>query len=191
MKRKLLLLAGTLAILTGCGSSNFYQLHPNIAENSTAVAHKRGMVIGLAEVEVADYLQKSELMTRMSAGRLQIHDKDVWAGPLAKNVQSVLRENLSNLLPGSIFLSYPWEEPIDDKYRIYVTIDRFDAYGTGDVVLKGRWSLVNKEQNSVRHSESINYSVQGGDTLDAMVTTQSRLLDKLSRRIAMKIRANL
>ncbi len=191
MKRKLLLLAITLAILTGCGSSSFYQLHPNIAENEATVAHKRGMIIGLAEVEVADYLQKSELMTRMSAGRLQIHNKDVWAGSLAKNVQSVLQQNLSNLLPGSIFLSYPWEEPIDDKYRIYVTIDHFDAYETGDVVLKGRWSLVNKEQNSVRYSESINYSAQGGETLDAMVTTQSRLLDKLSRRIAVKIRANL
>ena len=191
MKRKLFLMMITLAVLTGCGSSNFYQLHPNTSENRGTVAHQRGMIIGIAEVEVADYLQKSELMTRMSAGRLQIHNKDVWAGSLAKNVQTVLQQNLSNLLPGRIFLSYPWEEPIDDKYRIYVTIDRFDAYETGNVTLKGRWSLVNKEQNSVRYSESINDSAQGGDTLDAMVTTQSRLLDRLSRRIAVKIRTNL
>lgn len=187
IKTGMLLLA--LGVLSGCSSkSDFYQLHTNTTVTMESHSHKRGVPIGIAGVEVADYLSKSEVVTRMSAGRLNVHESQVWAGSLAKNIQSVIQENLSILLPSKTFIAYPWEEPIEDKYRIYVTIDRFDGYETGQVTLKGRWSLVNKEDNSVLYAESINYHAQGGPSLDEIVNTQSSLLDKLSRRIAGKIR---
>ncbi len=191
MKTRLFLWITALALLSGCGSSNFYQLHPKSVQNTGTRAHKSTAIIGIAEVEVADYLTKSEVVTRMSAGRIHVHEKDVWAGSLSKNIQSVLQQNLSSLLPSRTFLSSPWEEPINDRYRIYVTIDRFDGYENGKVILQGRWSLVNKEENTVAYSESINYTSQGGKTVDEIVETQSRLLDRLSRRIAGKIRARL
>jgi len=192
LKKQLFILLATLGIFAGCSSkSNFYQLQPNSGESIENSTRSRHTVVGIAAVEMPDYLTKSELVTRMSAGRLKVHNEEVWAGSLAKNIQSVLQQNLSNLLPSKTFLTYPWEEPIDDKYRIYITIDRFDGYEGGNVALKGRWSLVNKEENSIVYGESINYNAQGGATLDALIHTQSRLLDKLSRRIAQKIRGRI
>lgn len=181
-----------LGLLSACSSkSNFYQLHPSTMQSADAVKSKKGTVVGIAEVEVAEYLKKSEVVTRLSAGRLHVHESDLWAGSFADNIQSVLMHNIATLLPRYNFLSYPWEEPIEDRYRIYVTIDRFDGYETGNVTLQGRWSLVNKEDNRLIYSEAINYSAQGDTSLDAIVHTQSRLLDRLSRRIASKIRTRI
>ena len=192
MKIKFILLLIMLGLLTGCSSkSNFYQLHPKTVQTAESHKHTRGTVIGIAEVEVAEYLKKSEVVTRMSAGRIHVHEKDLWAGSFAKNIQSVLMHNISDILPGYTFLSYPWEEPLNDKYRIYITIDRFDGYEAGNVTLQGRWSLVDKDENNVRYSESIHYTAAGGKTLDEIVDAQSKLLNTLSKRIAAKIHTRI
>jgi len=189
MKKKTILIIIALGLLSGCSSKlNFYQLHPESSKKENHAKRKQNTIIGIAEVEVAEYLQKPELVTRMSSNRIMVHDKDLWAGSFAKNIQSVIMHNISALLPYYTFLSYPWEEPVNDRYRIYVTIDRFDGYLSGSVTLQGRWSLVNKEKNTVLYSEAINYTAQGGKNLDELVDTQSRLIDTLCRHIAEKIR---
>ena len=192
MKRNIFILLIALGVLSGCSSkSNFYQLHPKVDQQAESTRSKKATVIGIAQVEVADYLTKSELVTRLSAGRVKVHNSALWAGSLAQNIQTVLTHNISALLPRYTFLAYPWEEPIEDRYRIYITLDRFDGYENGRVILQGRWSLVNKEENHVLYSESINYTAQGGQSLDEIVETQSSLLDRLSRRIASKVRTRL
>jgi len=192
MKIRLSILFILLLLLTGCSSkSNFYQLHPKSTQQLNTTHSKRGTVVGIADVEVAGYLTKSEIVTRMNAGHLNVHETDLWAGSLNKNIQSVLKHNIATLLPKYTFLAHPWEEPIDDKYRIYVTIDRFDGSQNGSVTLQGRWSLVNKEENHLLYGESFVYSQKGEKTLEGIVNTQSRLLEKLSKRIARKIRMYL
>jgi len=192
MKTNIAILLIVLGLLSGCSSkSNFYQLHPKSTPQADSIKSKKTTVIGIAEVEVAEYLRKSEVVTRLSAGRVNVHDKALWAGSLAQNIQTVLTHNISTLLPRYTFLTHPWEEPIDDKYRIYVTISRFDGYENGKVTLQGRWSLVNKEENRVLYSESVNYTAQGGESLDEIIDTQSLLIDRLSRRIASKIRTHI
>jgi len=179
-------------LLAGCSSkSNFYQLHPKMVQKTEKKALKRGTVIGIGEVEVAEYLNKPEIVTRLSAGRIDVHEKERTAGSFPKNIQSVLAHNLSLLLPAYTVLTSPWEEPVSDRYRIYVVIDRFDGDSSGSVAMRGRWSLVDKIDEKVLFGESIDYSLQGGATLDAIVDTQSRLLDRLSRHIAARIRTRL
>jgi len=186
----LLFLLGLL--FSGCSSkSNFYQLHPRASGNNPAYQSKKGVVIGIAAVEVPEYLKKSEIVTRMGKGRIAVHETDLWAGSFAENIQSVLHHNIAARLPRYTFLSHPWEEPVNDTFRLYVTIDRFDTDTNGNAVLDGRWSLVDREKNSVRYSESLHYTAEGGKSLDEMVETQSRLLDRLSRRIAGKITAKI
>ena len=181
-----------LALITGCTSkSEFYQLHVPAEESVNTTKHMRQNVIGVAEVEVAEYLDKPQIVTRLSAGRLHVHEERRWAGSLPKNIQTVLTHELSKELPHYSFLAYPWEEPITDRYRIYLTVDRFDGDETGMVTFEGRWSLVDKEDNRVITSQIVNYHEQGGVTMDELVATQSRILDKLSRDIAKKIKGRL
>jgi len=192
MRSKLFIIAIAAVLLTGCTTkSKFYQLHPKASAHADHKKIKHNTVIGVGEVETSEYLRKPEVVTRLSAGRIDIRDADRWAGSLPKNIQSVLRYNLSAYLPKYTLLAYPWEEPINDDYRLYVTIDRFDGSTTGLVTLEGRWSIVAQQDDKVLFGESIHYKEQGGTTLDEIIDTQSRMLDKLSRHIAGKIGARI
>ena len=189
MFKTILIAVISLLLLAGCSvKSSFYQLHPKVKEKSGVRSQQKRIVIGISEVEVSEYLNKPEIVTRLSAGRLSAHEDDRWAGSFPENIQSVLKHNLSSMLPKYTFLSYPWEEPVSDKYRIYITIDRFDGDATGLVALDGRWSLVDRNESRVLYTETIHDTQKGGMSLDAIVDTQSRLLYRLSRRISKKIR---
>jgi uncharacterized lipoprotein YmbA len=181
-----------LVLLTGCSTkSNFYQMHPKAREKSGDSRQNSKVIIGIAKVEVSEYLDKPEIVTRLSAGRLSVHEKERWVGSFAKNLQSVLQHNLSAMLPRYALVAYPWEEPLSDRYRIYLTIDRFDGDAAGMVTLSGRWSLVDREDDRVIIAERINDRLQGGTSLDAIVDTQSRLLYTLSRHIAQRVRSKI
>ena len=188
MKYRYITILLILLVFTGCSSkSNFYQLHPKVQQSQNIKSGMKQTVVGIGEVEVPEYLKKSEVVTRLSAGRVEVHEVDRWAGSFSKNIQSVINDNISRLLPKYIFISHPWEEPISDDYRIYITVNKFDGNNLGKVILEGRWSLVDKESDRVLLSESFTYSETGGITLDEIVDTQSHLLEKLSRRIAQRI----
>jgi len=198
MKAKYYLILTALLLFTGCSSkSNFYQLHTAQTSPVNKATHLKRTVIGVAEVDIPEYLDKPEVVTRLSQGRLQVNETERWAGAFDKNIQSVLTKNLSRLLPQYSFLSYPWEEPVKEKYRIYLSIDRFDGdTTTGMVILEGRWSLVNMDDNSIITGQSIRYHERAAVdkntvSIDEMVAAQSRMLDKLSRLIAGKVRKYL
>jgi uncharacterized lipoprotein YmbA len=153
--------------------------------------HIKRTIVGVAEVGLPEYLDKPEVVTRLSEGRLKMNETDRWAGAFDKNIQSVLTQNLSKLLPNYTFLASPWDEPVEDRYRVYVDVERFDGDLNGTVTLKGRWSLVDKEENRLVTGEKVHYIERGTPTIDGIVTTQSHMIDRLSRNIARKIRGRI
>jgi len=189
-KETLTLFLGLGLLLGGCSSkSELYRLHPTIQSSEGTRTLREHRLLGIAEVEVADYLEKPELVTRLSPTHLQPHDEEQWAGSLSGSVQEVLQENLTALLPGVGVLRYPWEEPLSDPYRLYVSIDRFDGDLNGTVTLAGRWSLIDRREDRLVAGERFRYSAKGpAEKTDDIVATQSSLLERLSRRIASKIR---
>ena len=179
-------------LMTGCSTkSNFYQLHSSERMDTKQTAQLQNRVIGVDQVDLADYLDKPQIVTRLSSERLQLHEEERWAGALDKDIQSLLTQNLSRALPHYTFLASPWDEPVEDRYRIYVDVERFDGDVNGTVTLDARWSLVNKEENRLLTGEKVHYVEQGVATIDGIVTTQSRMVDRLSRQIAKKIKGRI
>ena len=196
MRKRYLLLISAVAMLifSGCSSkSNFYQLYPKNGTGETSQTHRlHTKVIGIAEVDLPEYLDKPQIVTRLSSGRLNVNEEERWAGAFDRNIQSVLSKNLSAMLTQYSFLPKPWEEPIKEHYRIYLSVARFDAdIKSGNVVFEGRWSLADPENNRLITGEEIHMEEQGALTLDAMVEAQSRLLERLSRHIAKKLKSFL
>jgi len=192
MKQTSLLLSlSAMLLLGGCSSkSTLYQMHP-VTPQKNNTRHITETVIGVAKVEVAQYLDTPQLITRVSQGELKIHETRRWAGSFAQNIQHVLTEDLSEIMPRNTFLAAPWDEPITDTYRIYLTVDRFDGDANGTVILEGRWGLVNKEEDRLVKAEKVRYIEHSDVTVESIVATQSRLIERLSRRIAQKIKREL
>ena len=178
-----------LLLLAGCSSkSEYYRLQPRLMPHHEVRTLHTHNIVGIGEVQVADYLEQKSLTTRLGPGRMKVHQNDLWAGSLNKNIQQVLQANLSQLIPSRTFLSYPWEEPLSDSYRIFVTVDQFDGDSNGTVTLRGHWSLVNQRENRLISGEDFRFTAKGVPGTVGTVETQNRLLERLSRRIASKIR---
>jgi uncharacterized lipoprotein YmbA len=181
-----------LLLLAGCSSkSDYYRLQPRLLPHRDITPLSTRHVVGIGEVQVADYLQRKGLTLRLGPSRLKVDENALWAGSLDKNIQKVLQRNLSQLLPSATFLSYPWEEPLTDKERIFVTVDRFDGDSNGTVTLEGHWSLVDRGEEKMLLGEDFYYTERGEATLPGIVATQNRLLERLSRRIASRIRPRI
>jgi len=192
MMKYFIVSAAAVILMSGCSTkSNFYQLHTPDTKLMKHTAKLKSRVIGIDQVGLADYLDKPQIVTRLSSGRLNLHEEDRWAGALDKNIQSILTTNLSNLLPHYTFLASPWDEPVEDRYRIYVDIERFDGDMNGTVTLDARWSLVDKEKNHLLTGEKIHEVESGTPTIDGIITTQSHMLEQLSRKIAQRIKPYL
>ena len=194
MKRQTLAIPGLLLILllAGCGSrTDYYRLHPTLLPSQKNRPLHPRQIVGIGEVQVADYLQKESLPTQLGPGRIKLDDTALWAGSLSKNIQRVLQADLSRLLPARTFLSYPWEEPLSDATRLFLTVDRFDGDLNGTVTFAGHWSLINRKEDRLVTGESFNYVRRGLPTAAGIVETQSRLLERLSRRIASQIRSRI
>jgi len=184
-----LALLSLLLLLGGCSSKNeFYRLRPTVSGSAGSRAIHPVRILGIGEVQVSDYLEKPELVTRLAPTHLKVHEEQRWAGSLAGGIQEVLQQNLSALLPRHTVLSYPWDEPVTDTYRLYVTVDRFDGDANGTVVLAGHWSLADRAESRIVTGEKFRYIERGSSDIQGVVSTQSALLERLSRRIASKVR---
>jgi uncharacterized lipoprotein YmbA len=182
-------LLALMLLLGACSSkSEFYRLQPTVEGTTGSRAIHPHRILGIGEVQVSDYLEKPELVTRLTPRHLKVHEEQRWAGSLAESIQQVLQQNLSALLPSHTVLNYPWDEPVSDSYRLYVTVDRFDGDSNGTVTLTGHWSLADRTDSRIVTGEKFHYIERGTPGIEGVVATQSRLLERLSRRIAAKIR---
>ncbi len=190
--------AVSLGLLLGCSSkSNFYQLQPANVTNKSSKTSNNRKIISIGSVEIPEYLTQKEMVTHLIPGRLNLHETERWIESLDKNIQSVLRKNLSNSLSRYMVISYPWEEPFNDDYRILLKVEKFDSDATGLVTLDARWSLVRQSDREVIISQTVAYKEQGispkdnGGTFEGVVNTQSKLLERLSEHIAKKVSARI
>jgi len=179
----------TIALfLVGCSSkSNFYQLQPRLSSVKKSTI-KKDKIIAVEDVKVAKYLDKPQVITRINDTQVELHELDRWAGDIDTNIQRVITKNLSSKLRAYSVLAKPIQEPIDERYTLYVSIDRFDGDSNGSVVLNGHWSLVDTQNQSLIKGKKFNYTthIQIPDIVE-IVTAQSKLLDKLSSDIASSI----
>ena len=95
----LLIIIG-IAVIAGCASTQttkFYTLssaREGLPGTNRSPAHS-SLVIGLMPVEIPDYLDRPQLVTRMSDGQVLRADFDKWAGSIRTDIERVIVENIS------------------------------------------------------------------------------------------------
>lgn len=164
--------------------STFFQLSPVPApapESSVAVS------IGLGPITVPAYLDRLQIVTRLSANQLDVSETERWAEPLPESVLRTLQEDLAALLPGASFVRYPWYASAAPDYAVSVELRRFEGDGVGTVVLEATWTLTRAGERvggrNVRFEET-----GGGPTRGDQVAVLSNVLAQLSAEIARGVR---
>src|SRR4030095_6551025 len=90
--------------------SRFFTLTPLARpERDTAgsVPHPDRVALGVGPITLPGYLDRDQLVTRISENRLAVAENDRWGEPLEENVSRVISQNLSLLLADDKVTRFP------------------------------------------------------------------------------------
>jgi uncharacterized lipoprotein YmbA len=182
-------------LVSGCGSSapsRFYTL--TSLKSAEPVQQPAGekikTIVRIGPVDIPDYLNRPQIVTRTSQNELSIAEFDRWGGSLKNDVSRVLIENLSSALASGHVTVVPWKQYAPGSYRVPLTISRLDVTPGGNLYLKAQFSIIDKDGktvNAIRES-SISKPVNGTG-YGVVVAAISDALADLSQEIAASMRS--
>lgn len=187
---KSIALLTSILLLTACGTTpptSFYTLSAEIPQGIPPASATNRVVVGIGPVEVADYLDRNQIVTRSGQTRLNLTEVDHWAGPIEGNIANILAINLSRLLPDTHPIARPWPDA-DAEYHVLLKITRFDSDPGGTVQLSASWGIqlerthdlvVIRDTNITQPTAGIDY--------DEITQTMSHALATLSEEIALEL----
>jgi uncharacterized lipoprotein YmbA len=193
-------LLAIMLVLNGCfggGSqtpaTRFFVLNSLYSADSVnqqnPVAVLEDAIIGVGPIKLSQVLDRPQIILRTSQNEIRVADLDRWAAPLTEMITNVMVDNFSALLSTGSILKFPWKATIPIDYQIVLEITRFDGLPGGNVDLRARWGILGENGKKVLSKErAVLTEPIGGDTIPEMVSAQSRLVEKLSREIANKIK---
>ena len=187
-------------VLAGClgGESpptNFYLLSPlsPAPAGTTSESAAAPVYIGLETVVIAEYLNRNEIVLNLDNTIYQLAEFNQWAEPLDDNLTRVLEENLTRLLRDDsieVFLASQSSIPLD--YRLEIDVLRLDGNLADEVTLVAQWAFLEAEEDELILLHRSEYQEQATDgTVKALVLAQSRVINQLSREIAVEVRQAL
>ncbi|MEM7407451.1 MAG: PqiC family protein [Pseudomonadota bacterium] len=196
-----LLVAVALAALalSGCimqgepaPDNQFYVLDSLPADTAPLAPPAAGkpLVIDLAAVRLPQYLQRTQIVTRIDANRLSVSEFDQWGGNLEKNMMRVLGTNLALLLGTPEVHLAARRAPGGVDAQVEVEVMKFERGPDGRAELAAQWRLIDEQEERTLVSRITNLRGQparAGDSIGTTVAAMSDLLGELSRRIASAI----
>src|SRR5215470_10027552 len=104
--------------------------------------------VRLDRVTLPTELDRSQLVRRIDATRLQIVENDRWAAPLEDTIRRVLSDDLASRLPPNM-VANPYEPSIGEKRRS-LSVDIGEFYGDSScaVTLRAAWVLKEPDMQS-------------------------------------------
>lgn len=169
--------------LAGCGSTpptDWYLLE----STATPLAGATGPSIGIARLEVADYLLAPQVQTRSGPNSVRRADFARWAEPLDQGVARVLLLDLAALAGTERVRLAPWPRDWVPERELMVRIERLDA-GPTEVALVATWSVQDGARTRPARDRLGRLSrPRSGAGAESVAADYSALLGELAQQIA-------
>jgi uncharacterized lipoprotein YmbA len=194
IRLSLVLLSAVLMIISACTGttkpSNFYVLSalPEAESAVKSVGNENALAIGIGPITLPIYLDRAQIVTRISRNELKINEFHRWAEPLKENFFRVLAENLSVLLNTVDVSIYPRRISTPINYQIEIDVSRFDVTSDGKTLLIAYWSVLDEGKKILIKKKSILSTDAASGNYRDIVAAQNQALSELSRAIAMEIK---
>jgi uncharacterized lipoprotein YmbA len=193
-----LFLLSIMLLLNGCGTtppSKFYTLEAmSGSETTQTTTEKRSNLhIGIGPVQFAEYLQRSQIVTRTNSAEVSLAETHRWAEPLNNNFSRILAENLSILIGTDKISLHPSRNWSDIDYQVVINVWQFDASKQGKVTLVANWSIRGKGGSELLTMKKSTFSTNLENTTSYtdIVRAQSKTVEMLSNEIAGVIQTEL
>jgi uncharacterized lipoprotein YmbA len=155
---------------------------------ATAAPAKAAPLVLLGPVALPEYLDRPELVTRLSSNQLRIEDLELWAEPLQDSFPRTIQQDLAALLGGGRVQRLPWTGPSPPNMVVSVEVRRFERTAAGRVELAARWVIRDGrgETEWLCRDTHLSYVASGSRT-QAAVASMSEAVAALSREIALGV----
>jgi uncharacterized protein len=205
--RRLLNLTASIG-LAGCAVSDptqFYTLGQAAASSPTAKSVERkasastswsrvaatGPVgIGVGPVILPSYLDRSQIVIRTGADRVELSMFYRWAEPLADGIARTLAEEIGARIPTDRIVTFPWPGVVARviQYQVFVAVLRFDGRPGGEVTLDTRWRILGRDSDELAFRRTTVIEAAAGRGYEPMVAAMARAVVTLGQEIAAEIR---
>jgi uncharacterized lipoprotein YmbA len=152
-------------------------------------AGTNGLALGIGPIKIPGYLDRAQIVTRVSQNRFAISENDRWAEPLDDNFLRVLSQDLSILLQTDRIVTFPWRRSQQPKYQVQVEVLRFEPNAEQSVELWARWSIIDNAKKIISVKESYLTRPAKDKSVETSVASMSQAVSDLSKEIASAIGA--
>jgi uncharacterized lipoprotein YmbA len=150
-KLMLLVCLGSAILTAGClfspqpDKSKFFVLAPDVAQGAEVTPAAAGaphqLVIGLGPIKLPEYLDRSDVVTRVAPNRLELSPVDRWAEPLSTDFRQVMAQDLSARLGTQMITFYPWYRTTHVDYQVRIDVYRFERDSHDTATLVAHWQI--------------------------------------------------
>ena len=184
-------LAGCVSLSPRPDPSRFFTLTSQI--EMAPAAKDPGLerlFLGVGPVRFPGYLDRQELVTRISQNRFEVAQNDRWIEPLEENFSRVLAQNLHSLLRTDRISRSPWPSSRRITHQVEIDVLRFEPNSAREVELEARWTVTDgaSKQPLAIKSSFLRRPIKQ-PSMEASVDAMSVALADLSREIADAVRA--
>ncbi|UCG11537.1 MAG: membrane integrity-associated transporter subunit PqiC [Deltaproteobacteria bacterium] len=171
--------------------TRFYHLNPLASSDSMKKVSAPGtdLAIGVGPIQLPEYLDRPQIVTREGNNELQLAEFSQWAESLTKNFSRVFAENLSILLDTERVVIFRWKGTRSLTYWVKMEVSRFDGELGGNASLIARWGIYEEDGiNAIMTKRASFTEPVNGKDYESLVAAQSRLIMAFSREVAETIR---
>ena len=192
--KRIIVFIGLCSLIAACQHSpkkNYYYLSSQVAEKSESQNNNdlALQLIGIGPVEVADYLNRSQIIDNQTDNTLNMSENAYWAEPLDKSIARVISLNLTQLNNSRSFVNFPWRNDSKPKYSLRVRVDNLARSGS-NATINATWELVNTETKSSLVRRIFVRSVPVASGTKALAQSYSQLLGDLSKEMDEALNKN-
>jgi len=190
---RIMLVCALLSVNACVGNSKptrFYVLS-TLAQNSRQVnkLHTEQKIVLVGPIELAKYLDRTNIAYRSGANELIISDFDTWAEGLDRSIARTIAQNMSTTLNSGQFTFSPWQSLANPDLEIPIGIERFDCDEKAFCALRIFWSVRQPEGSITSPLSEHTFELQAKSaSVEDQVAALSELLAQASILLAAEIR---
>jgi uncharacterized lipoprotein YmbA len=183
--------AAVLALLVGaCATSpapRYFRLAP-LAEPA-AVANPPVTAIVIGPFQLAEYLDRPQLVTRDGPNSVTVAGYERWAEPLDANFQAVVAGNVGRLTGSDQVLEFPAQAIVKAGRRVTGRVLQLDVDAAGLAVLEVQWGVLDGAGAVVRPGRVSRYEARSdGQDAAARVAAMNATVTAFSSDVAAALR---
>jgi hypothetical protein len=196
MKMRAMAFAMCLPMMAGCSflkaKSDPTRYYVLTSERTSAPVIASPITVGIDHVELPDYLNRSELVTRSASNQLTIADYERWGEPLKEGFARTFRHDLESDLGAGRVVSAPFDPAARPSFSVDVDVRRFEPVGNDAALLEAHWTVRDGTSASVVASGDARIRAPAaGANAAAAVAALSSAVASLGRDVAAAVRAHV